>query len=401
MDAELSRWRRLARGDGGFGDVLGYAAASGGGGVMLVPRQRRAPASSASAARTAAAYGAATGRTGGGGGGGGDTRQRRVVVVGAGAADRPAFLHGLMERLAADQRRDVHAMRSGHLSHDAANRRLVAAAGAASVSGGGGAPSRAGALGASGLGRTEPDATRSGGRAAGGGSTSKVSRQAVTSTMAAGRASPAARNLSAGPPGEAIGGGGVDAGRGADAGDEDDDDDDGVAHVTAPADLHTVLEQFDSLKRGAGGGGVAGLARVGSSGGTATTVLAAAREAALVRAAEAERFLPACQLELTRGGAYDALRRVGRSFVREDLACRTVSRARAERLGAVRKFVDESEYDAVVDNLSVDEDELAFLRSKVRKLLAQNENRSLLRHERRRCLRLERQMTELEDENER
>ena len=57
-------------------------------------------------------------------------------------------------------------------------------------------------------------------------------------------------------------------------------------------------------------------------------------------------------------------------------------------------------YDQTVDQCQSEDSEIRFLKAKVQKLLAQNENRSLLRHERMRTLQLEEQVAVLAEENQ-
>ncbi|KND04674.1 uncharacterized protein SPPG_08837 [Spizellomyces punctatus DAOM BR117] len=58
-----------------------------------------------------------------------------------------------------------------------------------------------------------------------------------------------------------------------------------------------------------------------------------------------------------------------------------------------------NEYDKTIASFHNDQRELNFLRTKVQKLLSQNENRLLLKYERRKSKRLEKQLEELEAEN--
>ncbi|KAI9090941.1 hypothetical protein DFS34DRAFT_597345 [Phlyctochytrium arcticum] len=58
-----------------------------------------------------------------------------------------------------------------------------------------------------------------------------------------------------------------------------------------------------------------------------------------------------------------------------------------------------NEYDKTISNFSNDQRELGLLRTKVQKLLSQNENRLLLKYERRKCKQLEKRLQELGVEN--
>lgn len=60
-----------------------------------------------------------------------------------------------------------------------------------------------------------------------------------------------------------------------------------------------------------------------------------------------------------------------------------------------------NEYDKTIANFQSDQRELNFLRTKVQKLLSQNENRLLLKFERKKCRDLEKMLVELEEENKR
>ncbi|KAJ3312910.1 Clathrin heavy chain linker domain-containing protein 1 [Boothiomyces sp. JEL0838] len=59
-----------------------------------------------------------------------------------------------------------------------------------------------------------------------------------------------------------------------------------------------------------------------------------------------------------------------------------------------------AEYDKIINNYQEKEDEFTFLRTKVQKLISQNENRFLLRFEKQKCAELENRIQILETENE-
>ncbi|KAJ3318268.1 hypothetical protein HDV06_000711 [Boothiomyces sp. JEL0866] len=59
-----------------------------------------------------------------------------------------------------------------------------------------------------------------------------------------------------------------------------------------------------------------------------------------------------------------------------------------------------AEYDKIINNYQQKEDEFTFLRTKVQKLISQNENRFLLRFEKQKCAELEQKIQALEIENE-
>ncbi|KAJ3010762.1 UNVERIFIED_CONTAM: Translin-associated factor X-interacting protein 1 [Siphonaria sp. JEL0065] len=229
-----------------------------------------------------------------------------------------------------------------------------------------------------------------------------------------------------------------------------------LGHVDIPANMHDMLREFDSVKlqdhdNDAEDGGeehemeddndgrnppvntVHELKKPGKTG----TALGLDKD----DPARRRKYLPAYQLHLTKQGQYKALKNADHELVQSEWTRKQEAtkadglkeltkflHAELEALGCVDpgpdmkrlqvyryvfdRIIDDfkyygpilaeikNEYDTFISSYSMDQNELVFLRNKVRKLLAQNENRLLLKFERKKSIQMETLIAHLKDENE-
>ncbi|KAJ3191949.1 Translin-associated factor X-interacting protein 1 [Irineochytrium annulatum] len=158
--------------------------------------------------------------------------------------------------------------------------------------------------------------------------------------------------------------------------------------------------------------------------------------------AKARQFLPACQLNFTKVEQYSAMKAVEHGIIETEWNYKRAKFAKNDKIMELRDFVKKelkalgcppkgpdlrrlqvysacfdkiiaefktfgpilaevkAEYDGIINSFNFDQAELDFLRTKVRKLLAQNENRLLLKFERKKSNQLEKTVERLKNENE-
>ncbi|KAI9208043.1 uncharacterized protein BJ171DRAFT_636555 [Polychytrium aggregatum] len=154
------------------------------------------------------------------------------------------------------------------------------------------------------------------------------------------------------------------------------------------------------------------------------------------------RFIPSYHTSFTKSDQYQTLKTIDEKVVEGSWKYRQGSFAKADRLAELQDYVQteiralgcdgsgpdlrrlqiysvcfdqviaefrtygpllaeiKREYDRVIATYKYDEKERDFLRSKVQKLLSQNENRLLLKYERRKCIKLEEETDRLDAENQ-
>ncbi|KAI8622597.1 hypothetical protein BC830DRAFT_1088964 [Chytriomyces sp. MP71] len=229
-----------------------------------------------------------------------------------------------------------------------------------------------------------------------------------------------------------------------------------IGHIDAPDNMHDLLEQFDTVKlqqheaysqprESPSHDEHADLPPPPvNSANSRSASRAKGKHPVLVDhddPAYRRRFLPAYQLNVTKHGQYKSLRQADHDIVGSDWTRKkeslksaklaeltTFLRTELEALGCAETGPDlrrlqvyryvfdrliaefrhygpilaeiKSEYDAFIASYSLDQNELNFLRVKVRKLLAQNENRLLLKFERKKSIQMETLIEHLKAEND-
>ncbi|KAJ3121564.1 hypothetical protein HK098_003596 [Nowakowskiella sp. JEL0407] len=197
-------------------------------------------------------------------------------------------------------------------------------------------------------------------------------------------------------------------------------------------DIHDVLEQFDSVK----------LARNISPIPITSGKTHDKHENYKTIPAEPRKFIPALPLNFTKNDEYKIRRKIAEKIVDNEWNYKISRVSKVDRLeeikSALRKELEQlppstetpdmkrlsaystcfseiigtfnnykpilseikAEYDAIISSFQNDQTELQFLRTKVQKLLSQNENRLLLRYERSKSKDLESKVEKLQSENE-
>ncbi|KAI9360438.1 hypothetical protein DFJ73DRAFT_81754 [Zopfochytrium polystomum] len=359
MEAELSRWRRLGH---GVSELTAYQN----GATLVAKRKTKKQHSPVHHPHDHHTTDASTGHSSG----------------------DPIFLQGLMDRIGREQKRDISAIWSGHLNHDTLNQKLVIAQPVITAVRRAGREKSSAEVLAAGRDKTDRNASHKGGPEKPG--THQLAVQEVS-------------------------------------------------HVTAPPNMHDLLEQFDSIKLSG--------KEMGSAETHAVEFLHQETETASRKtrtdATRVDRqFLPVYQLSVTKTDQYGTLKAVDHHIVESEWTHRSLAQSQQERLLQLQTFIKEEllraecpptgpdfrrlevyrmafdklisefkvfgpvfaeikhEYDCIINTYFTNQEELSFLRAKVRKLLAQNENRLLLKYERKRTLELERQLESLVLENE-
>ncbi|TPX67269.1 hypothetical protein SpCBS45565_g03928 [Spizellomyces sp. 'palustris'] len=198
-------------------------------------------------------------------------------------------------------------------------------------------------------------------------------------------------------------------------------------------DLHDVLEQYDAVK----------LRQIYSPllPETETAPPKAAHQLPTLPAHVRARIIPSPYLNITKHDEWKTHKEIDEILDRKDWTYKQNQFAKADQLEKLFKFVQKelealdappsgpdfrrlqvysaafekviaefklygpilaeikNEYDKTIASFQNDQRELNFLRTKVQKLLSQNENRLLLKYERRKSKRLEKHLEELEAEN--
>lgn len=383
MDEDLKRWRRL-----GHGNIELISAQIG---ANLVPKKSKKV--SISPVRQHQKI----------------QRQQQHVP-----SEDKLFLHSILEKLSTDQKKDQSTIWSGHLNHDNLNKRLVRPL--KIIRSGGGNVSKVAAKSKTLKSPYQPS------------NTLPSAADAVMNSQKSAKADKS----------------GVEK-------KQEDMSRSDLAHVSPPPNMHDLLEQFDSVKLGRkedkkNNSAEDDTVQVNFGEDTIQSNTCEVRfthngdkksEAHLQRS-----FVPAYQFSVTKAGQYDMLKSVDQCLVESEWTHKTMNHSQAERVQAIYNLLQQElrnndcppegpdlkrlkvyqmifdkviaefksfgpvlaeikkEYDSIVNNNFLDQNELGFLRAKVRKLLAQNENRLLLKYERKRSLELETKLHDLHDENE-
>ncbi|KAJ3322166.1 Clathrin heavy chain linker domain-containing protein 1 [Blyttiomyces sp. JEL0837] len=297
------------------------------------------------------------------------------------------FLNDLMDKLSQDQKKDIKVIWTGHLNHDNINKGL---------------PSTTAVTG---LGT-------SGGSGRGG---EKTHGKAMDETQGV--------NITATIP-------------------HPDYD---ISHVDAPPNMHHLLEKYDTVKIRQKQLQESSSSSASISQQQPTSSTAKKEQLAETFAKTNEirkRFVPNYKFSLTENERYHTLKNVDDGLVESDWIRKKSQQLKVERLDSLYALLNKElkaagcpdqgpdmrrlqiyktifdmiisefkvygpilaeikkEYDTIIEQQDTNNEELIFLRGKVRKLLAQNENRLLLKYERKKCLELEKRMQKLSDEND-
>ncbi|KAI9341883.1 hypothetical protein BDR26DRAFT_1006844 [Obelidium mucronatum] len=227
-----------------------------------------------------------------------------------------------------------------------------------------------------------------------------------------------------------------------------------LGHVDVPENMHDMLREFDSVRlqdhdheaeeqcddldpdHNAADGRKPPVNTVHEQKKAATASMLDKDDPARRR-----KYLPAYQLNLTKHGQYKAMKTTDHELVQSEWT-RKQETTKMDNLKELTKFLEtelaalgcsdpgpdmkrlqvyryvfdriiedfrhygpilaeiKNEYDTFISSYSLDQNELVFLRNKVRKLLAQNENRLLLKFERKKSIQMESLIAHLKDENE-
>ncbi|KAJ3212807.1 hypothetical protein HDU67_003612, partial [Dinochytrium kinnereticum] len=306
---------------------------------------------------------------------------------------RPSlFVHALFDKLSVAQKKDVHAIWAGHLNHDNLNRRLI------------------------------------------------------PSTIFASSVPPINDLKSSDDAGKG-GGGGGDPPQLSSADPLSD-----IAHVDVPDNFEAILEQFDAIS-GPGskppppavdGPSTLDAKLIATSEPSCEAAVAASKEAPQEKTGKTptRHFLPSSSLHTTKSEKYMVVKAVDSGLVESKWNYKKSRHSEADKAAELAEFLRKelialncpsqgpdirrlqvfsscfdriigefksyssilaeikAEYDLIIRNFDFDQTELEFLRAKVRKLIAQNQNRLLLRYERRKSNELEKKVESLKDENE-
>ncbi|KAJ3108936.1 hypothetical protein HDU97_009669 [Phlyctochytrium planicorne] len=225
---------------------------------------------------------------------------------------------------------------------------------------------------------------------------------------------------------------------------EKDDKELSLAHVDVPDNFNEILEQFDAvcrIKQDQETKAKDNHEDEAHSSETKSTKAKAA-DSKEILASTKLHFLPSTALHTTKAEKYTSVKAVDSSFVDSKWNYRKSRSFEAGKAAEISEFLKselqalqssgngpgikrlqvysacfdkiinefktfspilaeiKAEYDHVINSFDFDQTELEFLRAKVRKLIAQNQNRLLLRYERRKSNDLERRVEKYKEENE-
>ncbi|KAJ3226168.1 Translin-associated factor X-interacting protein 1 [Chytriomyces hyalinus] len=214
-----------------------------------------------------------------------------------------------------------------------------------------------------------------------------------------------------------------------------------IGHIDVPDNMHQLLEQFDSVKLRQNNVLSSAIDAEDDAPPQPVNTETQFRSLEPKKELTKRKYLPAYQLNTTRHEQYKALKTADHDIVQSEWTRKkeslrssklselsTFLKTELEALGCTHPGPDmkrlqvyryvfdriisdfrhygpllaeiKSEYDSFIESHDMDQTELNFLRAKVRKLLAQNENRLLLKFERKKSLNMETQIARLKHENE-